>query len=102
MSTDTKKSDAQVGGLALYLLLVVPLAAWCGYVVSRLWTWFVVPLGVPHVGVWHAAGICALVDLFIFSPTMAREKKSHSDLISYAIVAPAITLGMGALFHAFG
>jgi hypothetical protein len=45
----------------LALLSILPLAAWKGFVLTRLWTWFVVPLGMPGLSVWHAAGLGVLV-----------------------------------------
>lgn len=33
-------------------------------ILARLWTWFVVPLGLPHIGIAHASGLSLCVMLF--------------------------------------
>lgn len=48
---------------------LAPLAVWLvdvvagGLVLTKLWVWFVVPLGPPPIGVAHALGIAVLVGL---------------------------------------
>jgi hypothetical protein len=55
-------TDKDDSGLLIIgsIILTVPLAAWHGWVLARLWLWFVVPLGVPVIDVWHAAGISVI------------------------------------------
>lgn len=33
------------------------------FAVSKLWLWFVVPFGLPAIGLGHALGLCMLVGL---------------------------------------
>jgi len=42
----------------LVMALGIPFQA---YVTSTIWGWFMVPLGVPAIGLWHAAGLGILV-----------------------------------------
>jgi hypothetical protein len=35
-----------------------------GFAISKLWSWFVVPLGLPPITIAHAIGLSALVNLF--------------------------------------
>jgi len=42
---------------ALYLILTVAGIPWTGFVISKLWLWFLVPLGIVPVGIWWACGI---------------------------------------------
>jgi len=44
------------GGFVLMLLFR-------GYVLVDLWEWFMVPLGLPRVGMAHALGIALLIEL---------------------------------------
>ena len=50
---------------------VVPLTIYCifatGFVGSKLWLWFLVPLGLPKISILGAAGIAMLVRLFIYA-----------------------------------
>lgn len=64
--------------LGLGLVLWLPIAAWWGFVTSRLWTWFVVPLGVTHISTWTAAGICLLARLLTFDTTLQRTEDNGS------------------------
>ncbi len=50
--------------LSLYVLAVILSIAWTGYVMSVLWGWFIVPLGVIPITVWHAIGISSLIRVF--------------------------------------
>lgn len=50
--------------IIVVLLLLIPAMAWDGFVISTLWSWFVVPLGVVPIGVWHAAGLAVLTNYF--------------------------------------
>lgn len=46
------------GVIALIWILCLPIhALWWGYVATRLWFWYVVPLGLPAIGLWHAVGL---------------------------------------------
>ncbi len=58
--------EASIGRLGvwqmlLYLIASVPLTPLAGYVVMRLWTWFIVPLGVMPIGWVHALGLGLIV-----------------------------------------
>ena len=86
MKMGKKKSVADA---IICLLLVVPEAAWSSYVMTILWRWFIVPLGVKQIGVAWAYGIWVTVALF----RMSASKKSNEDSMG-----PTQTL----LAHAFG
>lgn len=113
MMSETETTNAKLsclGGVGICLLLALPLSAWNGYVVKTLWHWFVVPLGVHPLALWSAAGLCVLVDLLIIVPSLhemarkANQDQSMTDclvmVLSYSVLAPAMTLGVGALYHA--
>ena len=50
-------------GLLGAALALVPLALWYGFVLSILWSWFVVPLGLHAITVPHAIGLTLIVSL---------------------------------------
>lgn len=96
----------------LNALAYLPAIGWEGYVLSRLWTWFVEPLGAPHVGIAHAAGLAMVVHFAtleyggaIYRSVRERsfddEQKSAagSSALLSKIIGPAIFLGIGWLVH---
>ncbi len=46
---------------AARLVMAPFVVASTGFALSILWRWFVVPLGAPAIGMWHAAGLSAFV-----------------------------------------
>lgn len=50
--------------LVLYSLAIL-FQIWSGFLLSRLWEWFVVPLGVRPLSLAHAIGVALLVGLFL-------------------------------------
>lgn len=87
------------------MALLLPAAAWYGFVVSRLWGWFVVPLGAPRIGVWFAAGLYTLAR-FVTQDTRAVTEEDDRTLgqklgraIAVVIIFPALTLLFGFIYH---
>lgn len=53
-----------LGGALAFLLLLLWAAFWSGLTVSVLWGWFLVPLGLPIIGLWHAYGLSLIWSAF--------------------------------------
>jgi len=88
--------------LLLALLLIVPVTIFRGYVLSQLWHWFVVPLGVTDIGIAWAIGLSVLVTLFTFRYDIQTDKDMQGwtgAIVGFIIVL--ISWGMGALVHLF-
>jgi hypothetical protein len=82
-----------------------------GYAVSTLWGWFVVPLGAPSIGLFHAIGLVVLGQVFTIgiTQTLAVLNMNTSENVSeeenytrlntalgfVGILLPAIALGSG-------
>lgn len=49
-----------IGWTLLFVLVVFCIALFTGFIVSVLWGWFIVPLGVAQIGFAHAYGISLL------------------------------------------
>lgn len=87
--------------LAFIMLLVifVPLALWFAFAASILWGWFLVPLGLPPIGVWHMWGISLTLGVIRPRPIFVRKDDrpyNWEEIINAIILVPAITLGLGA------
>lgn len=84
---------------ALFALLLIPvMALWGGFVVSTLWAWFLVPLGVKSVG-WAGGYGISLVFSYLMSGIALKLKSDESWTWLHAVIANFI---VGALFLLFG
>lgn len=96
-----------IGLIAICLAGLVGLAVLRGFVLASLWGWFVVPLGVPALGIAQAIGISLIVSLFLAH--LARDKSDDEGegwkrLGLTMVRALSITLlswGAGAIVHGF-
>lgn len=72
-----------------------------GYVLAKLWLWFVVPLGAPEIGVLHAAGLSLLLAFAKGTPNPPRDKErsAASDLLFVSFTLPATAFVFGWIFH---
>ena len=85
-----------------FVFLFVVLRAWT---LSWLWWWFVVPLGVPMLNVWHTYGLAVLLS-FATTPVTAlsgiqRDKSKEAQMrqVVAPVLAPPLALGLGFLLH---
>ena len=53
-------------------LLSLPLR---GFILTKLWLWFIVPIGAPAVGVAHSLGLLLVWRFFSVSPRDVRDTK---------------------------
>lgn len=103
MNNDESKPSGTL--LAMFYILFIPGIWWYGYVISTMWRWFLVPLGVPSIGVAHALGIAVTIGMMRANVVSAVERKSTTwtakhfySALFVLIGAPAIALGMGRLY----
>lgn len=83
-----------IGGLVLYY-------SWAFY---TLWNWFVAPLGVQEINMWHAYGIMMFLGLFTNKYTGDYSTKSKSETIKAFInqlSIPAISVFIGWLIKSY-
>jgi hypothetical protein len=71
------------------------------WTLTVLWTWFLVPLGMPAIKLAHAYGIGLIAGLFKAAPNETKgEKDLLSELVTWA-VKPVIALAVGGLVKFF-
>lgn len=111
--------------IATVILVVVGFGAglYNGFVFLKMWGWFVVPLGMPAIGFWHAVGLgtmMAMVRLNPFSKSELvadkmldeRAEEDKKDVfvqhllrttgqLAGGFAAASFFLGMGALYHSW-
>jgi hypothetical protein len=89
-----KKEETWKSVVSLALLPV--LIPWEGFVIAKLWRWFLVPLGVPPVTISHAIGISTLTWLLTHQINLAEKKELDSlETMLIVFVRFAMALGIG-------
>lgn len=63
--------------IAATLTLAVPAVLFRAFVITRLWTWFAVPLGLIEITIAHALGLQVLVGFMLRS--MVANKSDEPD-----------------------
>ena len=71
-----------------------------GVVLKSLWTWFVVPLGAPPIGIAHAVGLSVVVTVFK-SIRVGDDDDEPGPVVKAIIVAVVLMAlwGMGWVVH---
>jgi hypothetical protein len=99
---------AVVGGLVIGLLVIAYAIFSGGFVLVKLWAWFISPFGVPTIKFAHALGISTIVGYlssdrigwhYIESPSGSKYK-IKIDFWT-AIIAPWFALLGGFIIHKF-
>ncbi|MHC4621207.1 MAG: hypothetical protein ACYTEQ_25955 [Planctomycetota bacterium] len=98
-------TSAVIFGVILLILLMPFSAAWRGLVLSELWGWFVVPLGLEPIGIAHAIGLSLAVGMFAQAKSKDNEDKPFMHQVIVAVlsaaIGPAFVWLMGAIIHSF-
>jgi hypothetical protein len=111
-SKDDDEDNTDLGLYALVSVLVaLPLAAWKGWVLVKLWAWFVLPLGAPMINMWHAAGLAMLLSWLADSSaaysTAMQKTNTHSPKMRFwvmtllGVFVPLLMWAYGAIYHSF-
>ena len=87
----------------LKLWVIAASAPLNGYVLTKLWLWFLVPLGVPAIGIAAAMGIIVTVALVHWSSWrfVVGISAIPNDFVTHMVYAtwgaPAVAFGLGWL-----
>jgi hypothetical protein len=98
------------------LAFIIPylLLPWHAFALSILWGWFAVPLGLPPVGLWHAAGLRIVYGTLTghgWIPGAVATMEIYKRLIPendflpkwgailLGILSPAIAIAIGWVVH---
>lgn len=100
---------AIVLGVLGFLVLDIPAMILRGYVLSVLWRWFVVPLGVPEIGIAQAIGISIIVGLVMLG-VATKSDTSEADAewweagikaLFRSVAGSLMAWGVGAIVYSF-
>ena len=93
------KRDTDLFKLLMIFAITVACVPWSMFVMTVIWGWFVVPLGLPAIGKAHAFGLTLLLSL---TRSYSEDDDKKSDLtakITLAVGVPALVLLMGYIAH---
>ena len=93
MNDDIKIKNPHVLVQLLIALLILPIDGW---IIKLMWDWFIVPLGITPITVWHAVGL----DI-IFSYLMASISRREVDGGFWVRMFSTLFLSLFFLFFAF-
>lgn len=82
-------------GIAVLIAMVVPISLYYAWATTHLWTWFMVPFGLPPLTILQAWGIS--LTLGTIRPKIFSQKVEidWSNTIVAIIIGPPLTLGFG-------
>jgi hypothetical protein len=86
-----------VAGLGAFTVL---LAIYGGFCLWVLWGWFMVPLGLPPIGIAWAIGLSTIFAMVAPTPAPAPEGKAKNHLVAI-IAKPALALVSGFVVKQF-
>jgi hypothetical protein len=100
MSKPEESGESIALGCLLTLLLIPVTVSWKGFVIKLLWTWFLVPFGLPQIGIAWAIGLSSVASLFvgIINRGNGQNRSTLQGAIEgfgVALVFPAIALLVG-------
>jgi hypothetical protein len=88
--------------VAMVVVMVGGLAIWRGFVLTQLWTWFIVPtFNAPRLSIAVAIGICLVVGMFSHKQYNEDEKEDTTKTLVNAFLSPLITLLIGYIVTLF-
>ena len=85
--------------------LVAVSSLWKGYVLTILWSWFVVPtFELPSLAIAPAIGLSLLVSFLTHQSDASRDQKdagAFSRAFAHSLLTPLVVLGVGWVVHQF-
>lgn len=81
------------------LILVTLLSVLSGFTIMVMWGWYIVPLGLPTIGLIHALGLDMLITFIV--TTKKSEDIPFWDNWIWWMVFTVLTLLLGGLLHLF-
>lgn len=100
----SKADDISDGAYIGILVAIYPFSAlWYSWVLTKLWAWFLVPLGMVPVGILGAYGASLVVVYMTKSPKKDEDATNSEKLgwaIGVAVLKPSVFLVVGWLTYA--
>lgn len=100
MSKIVFRGTAAVTVFLGFLCLMVIMALIRGFVIYKMWNWFIVPLGAVEIGILHAYGLSLMVGIvFSFLQQEKKSEKSAPVAVLELLLNNAFVLLLGWFVH---
>lgn len=99
MVIKSKSSDGDLFGAIFAILMAFPMTLWGAFVAYKIWEWFLVPEGLPQIGMLAAWG------LKMATQTVNPGQQTNDDVTPMqntivSFLGYLLILGVAALVHA--
>jgi hypothetical protein len=83
------------------LILGISLIIFNGFVITQLWNWFIVPLGVISISIAHAIGLSLIIGMLTLRINAEYKEMKPWEYMTISCIAYLMFWGMGAIVHLF-
>lgn len=91
----TPKEPSGLTQLILSLILMII----SGFTIMWMWSWYIVPLGLPAIGLIHAIGIDMLVSFVVTTQINIPPNGGFWERFIYGLLLTCVTLLAGWILH---
>lgn len=88
-------------GVVIVPLVLAATSIWRGFVLSILWGWFLVPLGMPPLTVAYAIGVSLIVGFLTVRHSKEDEQPEYGKAMLRVTLVPAFALAFGWIVSRF-
>ncbi|MNK14372.1 hypothetical protein D3C87_324890 [compost metagenome] len=101
MTNSAKNFFIGIGALLGLPALIAVMAIYRGYILSILWGWFLVPLGMPIITIPLAIGFTLIVGYFTTNKKPKSEEYNWGEAVAVSSLTPLLFLGIGWIVKFF-
>lgn len=85
------------------LVLLIPSMILRGVVISTMWAWFIVPLGVDPITLTHGIGLSFFMSLFVAKYRNTKDDDTSEKIAQWMFIFmhPLVALLFGWIVHSF-
>jgi hypothetical protein len=94
----SEKSFENKGVKIAFWVSAIPAQILSGFCFTKIWLWFIVPLGVPEIGIAHAIGLMIFISCF---KTIKMHDTTKSEHIVKMWIAWPFLLGLSFIAKLF-
>jgi len=81
-------------------LATIPITILKAFVMTKIWSWFIIPLGFPQIGIWHACGILTIISFISLKWRDDDDTEIQMlNKIIYVIINSLVAWGFAYIFY---
>jgi hypothetical protein len=91
----------KLGTAVIAIICAILATILSGFVLTQLWAWFIVPLGVPAIGIAHGIGLSLVASMLTLRTNATTVDHKWYETMGISIACSLLFWGMGALVALF-